>query len=262
MGHPHGMFGWVDLASDDQDTAEGFYTDLMGWESRHEPIPGGGHYVMFELDGKSVAGLGVTQGEMPSAWQSYVSVDDVDAVAEKVPGAGGTVVAPPFDVMDSGRMAVFTDPTGAFVSAWQANQHPGAEVFNRPGAHTWNELATRGLDTARPFYEAVFDWTWDKAPIPDMEYWVASYPGQDPSAGGQAGAMEMGDAFPAEVPPHWAVYFSVEDTDATAARAAELGGSVHVDPTDMAVGRFALLMDPTGGTFYVMTPSQMPAQES
>lgn len=254
MGHPHGMFGWVDLASIDQGAAESFYTELFGWEARREAIPGGGHYVMFSLDGDNVAGLGATQGDMPSAWQSYVAVDDVDAVAGTVSGAGGAVVAPPFDVMDSGRMAVFTDPSGAFISAWQAGTHGGADVFSRPGAYAWSELATRGLDKARPFYETVFDWTWSKAPFSDVEYWLATYRGQDPEQGGHAGAMEMGESFPAEVPPHWAVYFNVEDPDAVAARVSELGGSVQVGPTDMAAGRFAMAMDPTGATFSVLTP--------
>ena len=254
MGYPHGMFSWADLSSVDQEKAEDFYSELFGWAARREEIPDNGYYVMFSKDGKDVAGLGEAQSGMPSVWQAYVSVDDVDAVAAKVSSAGGQVIAGPFDVMESGRMAVFADPTGAVLSAWQARSHPGAGNIGDEGFFVWAELATRGLEDARPFYEQVFDWTWTSVPMPHMEYWLASYRGQDPEEGGTGGAMEINESFPPEVPPHWAVYFSVDDVDSYVTRATAIGGSIHVPPTDIpSVGRFSLLMDPTGATFYVLS---------
>lgn len=250
MGYPHGMLSWADLSSTDQDGAEDYYRQLFGWEVEHNDIPGDGHYVMFSKDGKDVAGLGAAQPGMPSMWQAYVTVDDVDAAAARAKEAGGAVLAEPFDVMEAGRMTVVADPTGAAICAWEARSHDGAGHFNDPGYLSWAELATRDLPRARPFYEEVFGWTWEKAPVPGMEYWVASYQGQDPEAGGNAGAMEMDENFPPEVPAYWAVYFTVEDVDAFTERATELGGKVHVPPTDMAVGRFSFLEDPTGAMFY------------
>jgi predicted enzyme related to lactoylglutathione lyase len=250
------MFGWVDVASTDQEAAQSFYEGLFGWEGVREPVGDGQYYVMFSKGGKTVAGCGGQQMEgAPSAWQSYIAVDDVDAIAVAVSDAGGTVIMPPMDVLESGRMLVLQDPTGAFVSAWQAKEHVGGEVFNEDGAFTWTELGTRDPATAMAFYEKVFGWTWQVVEGSPMEYWTASYVGQDPAQGGQCGCMDLTGVVPDEVPPYWAVYFNVADTDATAERAKELGGSVMLEPQNMMVGRFAMLADPTGAAFYVMTPN-------
>src|SRR4051812_2969672 len=80
---------------------------------------------------------------IPAHWNSYVTVDVVDAVASRVGDLGGQVYVPPFDVMDVGRRAVLGDPTGGVLSLWEARRHPGAGLVNAPGAFWWNELATR-----------------------------------------------------------------------------------------------------------------------
>jgi predicted enzyme related to lactoylglutathione lyase len=67
-----------------------------------------------------------------------------------------------------------------------------------------------------------------------------------------AGMMTMPDMVPAEVPAHWLVYFGVADTDATVAKATELGATTIVPPTDIPPGRFAVLTDPDGATFAVI----------
>ena len=60
------------------------------------------------------------------------------------------------------------------------------------------------------------------------------------------------------VPNHWHVYFAVEDADATAGKATELGGSVMVAPFDTPVGRIAILTDPQGAVFSVLKPAPEP----
>jgi hypothetical protein len=72
--------------------------------------------------------------------------------------------------------------------------------------------------------------------------------------------MPMDESWPAAVPAHWMVYFAVDDTDATAAKAAELGGQVSVPPTDIPPGRFAVLNDPQGAVFSVLKMNPMPAR--
>jgi hypothetical protein len=57
---------------------------------------------------------------------------------------------------------------------------------------------------------------------------------------------------PAEMPPNWGVYFAVADTDATVAKAQELGGAVVMGPTDIEPGRFAVLGDNQGVVFNVL----------
>ena len=62
----------------------------------------------------------------------------------------------------------------------------------------------------------------------------------------------VGDAWPADLPPHWMVYFAVEDTDATASRCEELGGRVPQTPFDTPQGRAAVLTDPEGAVFSII----------
>ncbi|WP_322780198.1 VOC family protein, partial [Frankia sp. Cas4] len=114
MSYPAGTPCWVDLGSLDLEASRSFYSGLLGWEAQEVPDPGAGGYTMFTLRGKLVAGLGPLFGEgQPPTWNTYISVDDVDKTAEAVLGAGGRVLAGPMDVMEAGRMAVFTDPAGA-----------------------------------------------------------------------------------------------------------------------------------------------------
>lgn len=257
MGHPHGLFSWVDVAADDVDSAQEFYTRLFGLEATRDPIDGGGFYVMLRKDGKAVAGIGgKPDPEMPSIWNSYIAVTDVDTTVASVTDLGGQVVAPPFDVMDAGRMAVISDPTGAFVSLWQAGTHAGGEAFNEHGTPTWNELATRDIDSARAFYAGLLGWDYSEMDMGDAgTYYVAMVADEgEPRVNG--GMMDMTGMLPDDVPDHWDVYFHVDDVDVTVELAKELGASVVVDLMDVPVGRIAYLADPQGAMFYVMTPAE------
>ena len=248
---------WIDLQTTDQDAAKQFYTSLLGWSYDDRPMPGNGSvYSMALLNGETVAAIapmppGAPEG-MPPMWNTYLAVDDVDAAVEKVGPAGGQVLMPPMDITDSGRMAFVMDPTGAAVGLWQANRHIGATLVNEPGALIWNELITDKPDAALAFYEAVVG----------MEH-----RDDGDGAGGQlhlfkAGGTEVGGCMEPpmpEVPNHWHVYFAVEDTDASAAKASAEGGKIMVEPFDIpTVGRSVVLADPQGATFSVLksTPQQ------
>ena len=226
---------WVDLSTTDVKSAVSFYSGLFGWQPQ-DLGPEAGGYNMMLLNGKMAAGLGPTQGpEQPPAWSTYVCTTDAAATAEKVKQAGGTVVAEPFDVMGQGHMAVFQDPGGAYICVWQPGQHKGAEVVNEPNSFSWNELATRDMDGAKRFYAAVFGWGNET----HGEYTEWKVNGRS-----VAGGMPMGDHYPPQVPPHWLVYFTVEECDAAAARAQQLGGKLMVPPMDIEPGRFAVIDDP------------------
>jgi len=247
--HAAGTPSWVDLASPDPDASVRFYGGLFGWDAVETgPVEETGGYRMLQLGGRNVAGLGPTQGEgQPAMWTTYVGTDDGDAVAAKVREAGGQVVMEPFDVLGLGRMAVFVDPGGAYFSVWQPQTHHGAELVNEPGALSWNELATRDVDAAKAFYAAVFGWDADTNAYGETSY-------SEWKLGGRSigGMIAMNEQWPADVPPHWMVYFAVEDADAAVARAGELGGQVAVPPTDTPAGRFAVLNDPHGAVFSVI----------
>ena len=247
-----GTPSWLDVSAPDLDAAAAFYGGLFGWEAEETgPVEETGGYRMFTLRGRHVAGLGPARdGGPPPMWTTYVTVTDAEAASAAASAAGGTVFMAPFDVMDAGRMAVIADPEGAVFCVWQPMSHPGARVVNEPGAVIWNELAVRETGPEISFYEAVFGWGHETALMGDVEYTTFSIDGAP-----VAGMLAMDDSWPPEIPPHWMVYLAVADVDATAARAAELGGAVRVPATAIPLGRFAVLSDPHGAVFSVIQMS-------
>ncbi len=181
--------------------------------------------------------------------------DGHEPAVSKVREAGGTVYADAFDVFSSGRMAVLADPAGAPFCVWQAGEHHGAELVNEPGAFGWYELTTRDPDGSKRFYSAVFGWRTSAVDMGEFDYTLCHRPGErEPQSGDELGGMMpmVGDAWPADMPPHWMVYFLVEDTDAAASRCEELGGRVPQPPFDTPQGRIAVLTDPQGAVFSVI----------
>jgi len=257
-----GTPSWADNASADPAKAAEFYSQLFGWDTEDVmPAEADGRYFMARLRGKDVAALGSAPQEgMPAVWNTYVTVTDVEETAEKVKDAGGTVMMEPFDVFDAGRMAVFADPSGAVFMAWKPNQMIGAYIVNEPNTLCWNELATRDVEGSREFYGKVFGWQTNDMDFAGGKYTVWYLPGVDVAEGGGIGGMmEMNEQFPADLPPHWLVYFAVEDTDATVAKAGELGGSTVVEPFDAeGVGRIAVVSDPNGAAFAAITVTPPP----
>ena len=155
---------------------------------------------------------------------------------------------PPMDVMDIGRMAFFADPVGAVIGVWQAKTFPGAGIVNEPGAFSWSELLTTDVDASKEFYGKVFGWGADTHGEGAGAYTEWQVNGR--SIGGM---MQKPPMMPAEVPPFWGVYFTVTDTDATIEQVTALGGSLMMGPMDIEPGRFAVVADPDGGAFSVIT---------
>jgi len=255
--YANGEFCWVDLSTTDVEGAKAFYGDLLGVEA--ESAPGDpeetGGYGFFTKDGKMVAGFGPTQrDEQPSAWSSYIKVEDADATTQQVEEAGGQVHFGPIDLPnESGRMAVLQDPTGAFVCINQQQKHPGAELVNEPGTWNWNNLMTRDLDAAKDFYGRVFGWNAihnDEAP--DF-VWMWQVEGQRWPEG-CAGLMEMGSDVPADAPPYWQVYVMVENADEAIEKTKAAGGRLVFGPLEIPVGRVATLFDPQGAAFSIVEP--------
>jgi predicted enzyme related to lactoylglutathione lyase len=253
--HPPGTFCWPELATTDQKGAVAFYRGLFGWEVNEQPIGPTETYSMFQLRGKSVGAAYTMRPEqrqqgVPPHWGTYVSVANADEAARRAQELGAKVLAPPFDVMESGRMAVVQDPNGAVFMVWQAKQHIGAEILGDPGSLCWTELASRDLKAAEKFYTSLFGWT-AKHGTDGMEYTELANNGKQ-----QGGILpitpQMGN-----MPTAWTPYFAVTDVDATAAKAKELGGRVYMGPTDIPkVGRFAVIGDPQGATFDIFKSSR------
>jgi predicted enzyme related to lactoylglutathione lyase len=260
---------WVDTSQPDPDAATDFYSGLFGWEFEDAmPSDSPGRYLIAQLRGKTVAAVGSQpEGTNPAAtWNTYVSVASADETAAKARDAGGTVVSEPFDVMDAGRMAVFTDPEGAAFSVWQAQEVAGAQLVNEHGTVNFNGLNTRDVAAAKAFYGAVFGWrTLDLGGGVEMwrldgygDHLEEIQPGTRKAvkeSGGPEGFEDVvaslnpiGDDQP-DTPAHWSVTFAVDDADAIAARATELGGRVLMPPFDAPWVRMTVLADPQGATF-------------
>ena len=259
---------WVDTNQPDPAAAASFYASLFGWEVEDVlPPEAPQRYFIGRIRGGDVAAIGSISEGAPevAVWNTYVWVQSADETAEQVTAAGGQILMAPYDVADAGRMAVFADPEQAVFAVWQAGRHRGAQIVNEPGSLNFNSLNTRDPEGAKAFYGAVFGW--ETMPMGGgNEMWtMRAYgdhleldrPGlrQEMADMGVAGFEDvvaslnpLGPEQP-DTAPHWSVTFAVDDADAIAQRAVELGGSVLVAPFDAPWVRTTVLRDPQGATF-------------
>ena len=245
--HTPGTFSWTDLNTTDQGAAKAFYSGLFGWEITDMPAGEGVEYSMAAIGGKWVGAISPQPQQqrdagVPPAWNSYVTVANVDESAAKAGELGATVHAPPFDVMEAGRMAVIQDPQGAWFLLWQPNQHKGAQLVNAPGALCWNELGSPDLDGSAKFYGDLLGWTSEPMEGGDMPYLVVKTADGHTNGG-------IRPPMPPDTPPFWLVYFATDDLDATLSKVTDLGGNVLMGNTDIGIARIAVAQDPQGAVF-------------
>lgn len=257
--HPNGVPCWVDLWTSDVAGSRHFYGELFGWEAEEPNLDFGG-YFSFLRDGVRIAGamgdMGDPDGDFFMAatdtWKPYLATDDIAATVEAARAAGATILSDAMEVGDLGSQAVLVDPTGAHVAFWQADTHPGFTVIDEPGAPSWFELHTRDHAAAVAFYHDVFGLDTEVAGDTDAFRYTTLV---GPSGCGQvAGIMDSSSFLPDDIPPHWAVYFFVDDVDAAVAKVVDLGGTVHTAPEDTPYGRLAHVTDPAGAHFRLLAP--------
>jgi uncharacterized protein len=238
-----GKFVWHEQVSSDPKQAQDFYTQLFGWTTEVFK-PGELDYTMISAGGQTHGGFGKAMEEAPPPhWLSHIRVENVEETIEKAKGAGGKLAAGPFEMGEVGRMAIISDPQGAFVSAYQ----PQSEGPSPEGVFVWDELGTTDVDGAQRFYGEVFGWT-----AKDMGDDYGGYRIFERGETGIAGLMKLPDD---SMPPQWQPYVAVDDPDGTAAKAKELGGSVLLEPMDVPkVGRIGVLRDPQGAVFGIIKP--------
>jgi predicted enzyme related to lactoylglutathione lyase len=248
---PLGAPCWIDLISSDMRRATDFYTELFGWTRDPGDDPELGDFTMFRKDGKPIAGLSPSMQGNPYAniWSVYMATTDAADTVAKAAVAGGTVMLPPMPVQSEGTVAMFADPAGAVVGAWQAAEHPGFGLVDEPGAPVWFESFSRDYNAALRFYTEVFGWTYTLLSDTDEFRYAQGRSGEHLVAG----IMDADRALPDGVPSFWQFYFGVEDTDDACERIIALGGQVVRPPQDSPFGRLAGVADPMGATFQITT---------
>jgi len=250
-----GSFCWMELATTNQATAKQFYSTLFNWNPNDQPMGPDQSYTMLEIGGKSVGALyGLDKAQLalgiPSHWNAYVSVSNVDESTKLAETLGATTILAPFDVMGVGRMSIIKDPTGAQLCLWQAIEHQGAQLIDDPHAFCWYELNTNDPDRAVDFYTKLFGWTTGGSP----EY-VELKQGDRTFGGIMKIKAEWGT-----VPPHWLSYIHAPNVEETTNKAKTLGANVVVPPMEIPnTGKFSVIADPQGAIFALYQPKTVTA---
>lgn len=252
--HAPGSFCWFELTTTDQAAAKKFYNGIFGWEANDSPMGPDEYYTMFKLEGRDAAAAYTMRPDqrsqgIPPYWAIYIAVTSADDMAARAQQLGGTVLAPAFDVMEYGRMAVIQDPTGAVFSIWQPMKNQGTGISEVDGTVCWADLNTSDPDKAGKFYSDLFGWSVNREEHDPSGYLHI-----------KNGETFIGGAPPAsrfnpKMPPHWLLYFQTSDCDAVAAKAKTLGANIYLPPTTMEkVGRMSVMADPQGAVFSLFQP--------
>jgi uncharacterized protein len=250
--YSQGAFCWSECSSSDVEGAKAFYGEVFGLDAEESPLPEGGIYVQFQKDGKDVAGLTPQQPHereqgIPPHWNTYIAVDEADVVTKEAERLGATIAAPPFDVLESGRMAVVIDPTGAAIGLWQAKDHIGAQVYAEEGTIGWWELMNQDPQRAIEFYTQLFGYGTEEYPSATGPYTVLRHKGEN-----AAGIMAAPQP---DISASWTPYFVVADADATLEKAIALGAATMMPVTEAEnVGRFSWITDPQGAAIAFIKP--------
>jgi predicted enzyme related to lactoylglutathione lyase len=229
---------WHELITSDVEAAARFYTELLGLELETADM-GDFQYPMLRKNGRTHAGfVAQEQAGTPAHWYPYVAVENVDRATDAAKAAGAQLYHGPADVSERLRFAALGDPQGASFGVMRWAEEPPTGVF------AWDELHATDPDAAASFYGGLFGWT--TAPFVE-EYRLFNL--GETGVGGlmqERGGSSVGN---------WLAYFAVEDTDAAATKAMELGAGVILPPESMEqVGRYAVLTDSTGAAFGLHQP--------
>ncbi|MDO0927220.1 VOC family protein [Streptomyces sp. TG1A-8] len=224
---------WVDAQLPDVEAGRRFYGGLFGWAFE----PGPGTSVWARLAGRPVAALvPKTDGRMPTVWTVYFATPDAEALGRRIAAAGGQLVTAPLPVDGLGAVALAADPGGAVFGLWQPGSHPGFGRRREPGTFAWAELYTRDAAAANAFYGGLFH---------EALFGARAEP--------DVGRADIGEVFPAEMPPHFLVHFRVADLDDALAAVRRLGGRLQVPPFGTSYGRVAVVADDQGASFALLT---------
>jgi uncharacterized protein len=263
--YPEGVSCWVDIEEADVEEAARFYGVLFGWTFLEtEPKL---RYLIARRDDQDAAGIGhlnspgVSAAHSP-AWNTYISVQDIEQAAARIVAAGGRITEPPSNLADAALTASCVDREEIPFRLWQATSRPGAQAANIPGAWNFSDLHTADPDASIAFYTQVFGWKFDDIGFATMirqpgygdHLAATSDPGIHERQSGDQVPPGFADAFgwlataQEGQKPHWHVTFTVADRDDSAEAAEQLDATV-LSTTDTDWTRDAQIRDPQGAVF-------------
>ncbi len=244
---------WVDLTVTNLEGVKPFYNALFGWEFTDQGEQYG-HYNIISIGNDVVGGAMQYVAEYMgpneiNSWAIYFASTDAAATLEAVNRHGGTTISPAMQVGDQGTMAVAADATGADFGIWQPGNRRGYDKWGEHGFPGWFELYTRDYDTLTGFYRDILGAQLEDEDMGDEgRYAVLNFNGEP-----QAGILDAAPFMPEDEKNFWAPYFIVDDTDVALATANGNGGQLLWGPQDTPHGRSAMLQDPSGATFFVIS---------
>jgi uncharacterized protein len=222
----------VELTVLDPNTVLGFYEMMFGWDFQAGKALLGGKVAAVVSHGRLI-------GRKP-AWLVHLCTDDLGATLAAVTAADGAVVRPA-----RAGTAVVRDPTGGYFAL---SQGAAFEVTDQAGAYCWTEMSSKDPSAAAAFFGKVLGLE-VKRPFRGYSYAQLRLEGKQ-----VAGLLGMiHERRPYTGPAAWLVYFQVNDTDDAVELASRHGGTVIEAGEDTPFGRHAILADPVGARFAVIT---------
>jgi len=237
-----GTVVWMDLLTDDVDSAASFYEEVFDWQFEFNSDR---DYAYAKHEGTPVAAISAYDeevGEAEGLWLASIAVNDIESAVTRVEESGGAIIESPEDLPGRGRYVLVADPTGAAVVLLRANGgDPERSEVN--GRWLWAELWTDDVEKATDFYEQVVGYK--TVAVKDTGGSVFQMMGRDNNPHVSVVLAPLPD-----VEPTWLPYLQVADVDATARAILKAGGAVLLPPQkDGFNADVAIVADPTGGVF-------------
>ncbi len=165
MSNRHGTPIWYELLTDDPDSAQAFYSRVMGWkfEKPSSALANRDYRIFTARDGEGVGGVLKTPDGAPfdPIWLAYYGVDDVDAATEKLKALGGSVHMEPTDIPNVGRLSFVADPQGASFYLMRGDSEPmgdaGDYTFIQHGDTAIGAMMDAPDSNERAFWNLAFN---------------------------------------------------------------------------------------------------------
>lgn len=255
MASASGIFIWYELNTRNSAAAQAFYGQVLGLSAK--PFGDGGGYTLLSTAAGQVGGImalpdNACDQHAKAGWVGYIGVEDVDATAQRIRAARGTLLRDPWDIPGVGRLAVAADPHGAvFLLIRGATEAPMPKVPVGTAGHIgWHELHAGDGQAAFAFYSALFGWKKDQAvDMGPLGVYQTFCTGDGPADGGMMTRM------PDTPSPFWLYYFNVATLDPAVERVTQAGGQVLMGPHEVPGGLWiAQCADPEGVLFALLAP--------